>query len=61
MCHWGFWRMTVYTLEKSLQHGQTTSLMSDFDDANFSVIVAKYISPYGSHMNVQYRCDSTAT
>jgi hypothetical protein len=43
--------MTVHTLEKRLQHLRATSLMSDFDEFNSPVTVAKYISPFGSHLN----------
>jgi hypothetical protein len=30
---------------------QATSLMLNFDEVNFTVIVAKYISAFGSHLN----------
>jgi hypothetical protein len=45
--------MTVYTVEKRLQHLQATSLMLDYDDddVNFPVTIAKSISPFGSHLN----------
>jgi hypothetical protein len=41
------WRMTVYSMEIRWQHCQATSFMSDLDDVNFPVIVAKCISPLG--------------
>jgi hypothetical protein len=43
--------MTVYTLEKRLQHLQATSWMLDFDEVNFPVTVTKCIYPFGSHLN----------
>jgi hypothetical protein len=44
-------RMTVYSVEKSWQHCQATSFMSNFDDVNFPVTVATCISLSGSHLN----------
>jgi hypothetical protein len=45
------WRMTVYSVEKRRHHCQAVSFMSDFDDINFPVTTANYISPFGSHLN----------
>jgi hypothetical protein len=46
------WRLTVYFIEKRWQHCQATSFMSDLDDVNFPVTVAKCISPFGSHLDI---------
>jgi hypothetical protein len=47
----GLWRLTVYYVEKRCQHGQATSLTSNFDDVNFPVTVANCISHFGSQLN----------
>jgi hypothetical protein len=43
--------MTVYSMEKRRQHCKATNFLSDLDDVNFSLTVAKGISPFGSHLN----------
>jgi hypothetical protein len=45
------WRMTVYCMEKRMQHCQATSFMSDLDDINFPVTIANCVSPFGCHLN----------
>jgi hypothetical protein len=45
--------MTVYSMGKRGQHCQlqATSFMSNFNDFNFPVTAANWISPVGSHLN----------
>jgi hypothetical protein len=45
----GKWQFILW--KKRLQHLQAIILMSDFDNVKFPVTVAKYISPFGSHLN----------